>query len=131
MERRQTFAEMYGTNGPLLDPDYGHAAELRVMAELAKDHAMDTLKFKLRKVKSKAMVNAMVHGHADNGNHFMTCFMNDFHFFYRGTLIYKWNLDKDEGGPVNAGEFENTASTRNQRKEIEKAIEEFRRVVLS
>jgi hypothetical protein len=85
----------------------------------------------LRKVKTKMIVNALVQGTAENGNHFVTCFEDDYHFYYRGTLIYKYNAVKDEEREVHAGVYEDTASTRNQRKEIKKAIQNFREAVLT
>jgi len=85
----------------------------------------------LRKAKTKMMVNALIHGHADNGNHFVTCYSFEYHFFYRGTPIYRWNALKDIGQAIDAGKFEDTASTRNQRKEIMKAIENFKEAVFN
>lgn len=86
----------------------------------------------LRKSKSKAMLEALIHGHYDNGNHFMTCYENMFHFYYRGTLIARWDaVHSQTVGYVHAGAYEGTASTKNQRKEIEKAVAEFNAAIFS
>lgn len=85
----------------------------------------------MRKAKTRAMVNALIQGHSGEGNHFITCYGCQFHFFYRGTLIYKWDAVEDTESPVDAGAYEDTASTRNQRKEIQKSIQNFREAVFS
>jgi flagellar hook assembly protein FlgD len=75
------------------------------------------------------MINAMIHGVSENGNHLITCFGNVYHFYYRGTLIYKWDAINDKGHTVPAGKYEDTMSTSNQRREIKKAIENFKATV--
>lgn len=126
--------------------DYGHSAELRTLAELAnidnkqraRELFLNDLKnfpkkaevLGLRKMKTKYMVNALIHGVSDAGNHLITCYGNIFHFYYRGTLIYKWNAVTDDKIGVTAGEYEHTVSTQNQRREIEKAISNFKEAVM-
>lgn len=136
------FAETYSSNPQSLSEIYGTKREEIIELtgnEQARKLTLGFIKqfpaqFRyiqgLRKAKAKMMVNALIHGTAENGNHFVTCFANDFHFYYRGTLIYKWNGVTYEGQEVHAGDFEGTDSTRNQRKEIQKAIEVFKEAVM-
>lgn len=85
----------------------------------------------LRKAKARYMLYALKNGVSEEGNHFMTCFGDIFHFFYRGTVIYKWDAVKDIGEEIDAGKYQFTDSTRNQRNEIKKAIAQFNAVVFT
>jgi hypothetical protein len=127
----RTISSIYGTRSSEIRELLTPTGQRRLTREFLKTFpkTMDFIPG-LRKKKTKAMITAMVHGMAEDGNHFITCYGGDFHFYYRGTLIYKWDADENKGAPVNAGEYEDTPSTRNQRKEIEKAIENFNETVI-
>jgi hypothetical protein len=80
---------------------------------------------KVRKSKTKMMIEAVEVGVAEKGNHKITFEADTFTFWYRGTPIYTWNAKARFGENLYAGGFEETASTRNQRKTIWEAIVEF------
>lgn len=130
--KEPTFSEVYGMKRGEIVELVGEEESRRMTLETIKSYPkLGYYANGLRKVKARYMVNALIQGMAEAGNHLITCYGNVYHFFYRGTLIYKWNAVKDEGAPVYAKEYEDTASTRNQRKEIQKAIENFREAVLT
>lgn len=92
----------------------------------------------LRKLKSRAMVDAMTYGEYTKGNHTIKYFtsevyqMDMFSYYYRGTLIAIWIIDLGHGTSslqfIDAGEFESTTSTRQQRQEIQSAVLLFKEV---
>lgn len=85
----------------------------------------------LRKVKARGMVEALINTEYVNGNHTIRFAHNVFGFYYRGTLIYSWDALTNEGISQPAGEFEHTASTQNQRREIQKSITNFNECVFT
>lgn len=91
---------------------------------------IDTYVPGLKKLKARAMLEAIKIGHYEKGNHRIEYKERVFYFYYRGTLIMEWHVDNEAVVCPHAGDFENTASTTNQRKEIEKAIENFRKAVM-
>lgn len=83
-------------------------------------------------MKSRAMYEAMVNGTHEKGNHKITYAIEEpytFQFYYRGTLIVEWNMLHDEERAIHAGDFEDTKSTMNQRREISYSIENFKEAV--
>lgn len=127
----RVFSEIYGTKKEEIRNLVTEGGQRKLTLDFLKTFPGITRINGIRKAKTRAMVEAVVSGSAEYGNHFVTCYSGDFHFFYRGTLIYKWNGVRDEGQEVNAGTYEATASTMNQRKEIQKAIENFKATVFA
>lgn len=91
----------------------------------------------LKKLKSRAMVDAMNYGEYHKGNHaifFKASEEDVFSYYYRGTLIALWVIEPRQNMSVlqyiHAGEFEGTTSTRQQRQEILCAILLFKEVYL-
>jgi hypothetical protein len=73
---------------------------------------------------------ALEQGVSIRGNHmveYTTFFGGTVEFSYRNTPICCMFLDDMKVTTINAGEFENTPSTINQRKTIQKAVEEVRK----
>jgi hypothetical protein len=125
-----TFSEIYGTKREEIVHLVGREKARSLTLNHIKQYPK-TAEFipGLRKMKARYMVNALIQGMAEAGNHLITCYGNVYHFYYRGTLIYTWNAVTNEGRDIDAGDFEDTASTRNQRKEIKKAILNFKEAV--
>lgn len=131
MEPKSDFSQMYGTKRKEIASILAEDVQRKLTLNFIKTYTAVIKHIPgIRKAKTKAMVEALRNGMAENGNHFVTCFEGDYHFYYRGTLIYKWNAVADEGGPIHAGAYEDTPSTRNQRKEIMKSIANFKEAVL-
>lgn len=63
----------------------------------------------------------------EKGNHRIRYSSPVFQFFYRGTLIYTWNSVTEEGIVVR-GDFEDSPATIHQRKEIQRAIKDYKEV---
>ncbi len=92
---------------------------------------------KLRKIKSKMIVEALKTGASESGNHKVVCkdgYCDDFVFdmLYRGTVIAKVSI-YDKGviaRPVYAGEYDNTVATIRQRRDIDKAVRELEKAVV-
>lgn len=122
-------SQIYGTKKEEIGELVSHDQLVRLTLNFVKTYP-DLYIGNLRKVKARYMLEALRHGAYEGGNHLITCYGNIFHFFYRGTVIYKWDAVNNQGGEVDAGEYEGTASTRNQRKEIKSAIENFASVIL-
>ena len=90
-------------------------------------------RYSLRKSRSRMIWNAICLGRAEKGNISVRVDNNDpgvVVFSYRGTDILAWNRDTGDIVDIHAGIYDQTPSTRNQRKMARQAIEEFRRVVM-
>lgn len=79
----------------------------------------------LRKIKARNMVKAMQEGEHVSGNNRCVYTTDKFSFYYRGTLIYEWYPHLQAFMLVDAGPYEQTMATQNQRREIITAIENF------
>lgn len=123
------FSSIYGTKREEVVELVGKDQALRLTLEHIKKYP-GVYVDNLRKAKARYMVEALRNGVYEGGNHFITCYGYVYHFFYRGTVVYRWDAITDHGFAVDAKEYEHTASTHNQRKEIQKAIENFKESVL-
>lgn len=80
----------------------------------------------LRKIKARYMYQCICNdGKFTKGNHHIEYYDEMFTFYYRDTPIYHWHPENDVHQDIHAGDFEDTTSTKNQRKEIRHAIENF------
>lgn len=141
------------TNDLLLSVDYSQV-ELRVLAwymARRKEKWAAILQspgymryYNLRKSRARAMVEAIATRRVqEKGNlriRFITVNVVDggkptgetrnlLAFYYRGNQIASWYPETGEFISVDCGEFEDTPSTRNQRKMITEAIKEFNEAV--
>jgi transcription antitermination factor NusG len=127
----------------MLTIDYGQI-ELKVMGrmmEIRQAQWNQIRKFpgilsfvRLRKSRARMMADAVRLGAKQEKGNFAVRMANSdssvFMFSYRETDIVAWNPGNERMVDIDAGEFEHTSSTRNQRKLIREAIGEFRRTVI-
>lgn len=85
----------------------------------------------LRKLRARHMYQAMTaeNGIFEKGNHKIVYKDYVFVYMYRGTAIYMWHMYEDVEKPIES-EYDQTASTKNQRKVIKQSIQEFREAVI-
>lgn len=92
---------------------------------------------KLKKIKSKMIVEALVTGASSRGNHSMSRHA-DFPgnnpvvmVFYMNTPIATVTLENGSivMRSVNAGQYDNTVATMRQRKDLKSAVEEIKEAV--
>lgn len=126
-DQKQDYSEVYGIRREDVRQAVGDAGVRRASLLYLRNYPGAVYLNGLRKRKSRAILTALVEGENVSGNHHVTCTEElVFGFSYRGTLIYRWDAQRDEEQALDAGAFEGTASTRNQRREIARAIDEFR-----
>jgi hypothetical protein len=109
----------------LLEPDTARKLAVSFIHQFPKSVYIDGL----RKLKSRNMHEAMIHGEYAKGNHRIVYKDHVFVFLYRGTAIYLWQMYEDVEQEI-VSEYDHTASTKNQRREIKTAIKEFKEAVL-
>jgi hypothetical protein len=126
-EKLLSYSEVYGIRREDVRQAVGDVGVRRASLLFLRTYPRAVYLSGLRKQKSRAILTALVEGEHVSGNHRVTCTEElVFGFAYRGTLIYRWDAQRDEEQALDAGVFEGTASTRNQRREIARAISEFR-----
>lgn len=124
-------SQIYGTQSDSINKLITDKGQRKLTLNFIKQFPKSVYVSGLRKIKAKGMVEAISEVEYKKGNHEIR-FTNDvFGFYYRGTLIYTWDAVGNQGFEQNAGKFEGTDSTRNQRKEILKAIENFNQIVFN
>lgn len=87
---------------------------------------------RLRKSRARMMAEAVKEDRVEKGNVGVRIANSDpnvFFFSYRGTDIMCWHVLRNEITDVHAGAFNDTPSTRNQRKMVREAVEEFNKAV--
>lgn len=79
-----------------------------------------------KKARARRMYEVYLTGNPfEQGNHRIEIQDGKVIFHYRGTPIMAYDLRERTREKLNAGAFEETPSTRNQRKQIHEAIDEF------
>lgn len=136
LEKALAFGETYGTGAQHLSEvlqlqteEFNELKEQMKHGEYYIDMSQVLARTNFRKLKARMMYESLIPGESTRGNHRITYDGALFLYFYRGTLIYGWNAERDEEIEYDAGDFEGTVSTRNQRKEIQQAIADFRDVM--
>lgn len=128
-DRMKQFSEVYGVDKQRLLEALGEEEVRRATLLYLRSYPGRTYVEGLRKLKSRGMLEALENpdGIYERGNHLVVYDVEmRFRFYYRGTPIYEWNAVTDAERVILAGEYEETPSTRNQRKEIRQAISDFR-----
>jgi hypothetical protein len=126
------FSEVYGVTRESYVSIYGERGVQVLTMQFLRKFPKIAHVAKLRKSRSRLMVDAL-QDKVTKGNQEVRMGGNFFVFAYRGTDILKWVWDTTEGDGISdmdAGQYEETPSTHNQRKMAREAIEEFRSVVL-
>ena len=126
--QKATFSAVYGTRKADIHQEIGKEEAHQLMVSFLTNFPKTVHVVGLRKLKAKAMVVAMKTGVYESGNHRIEYQADKYLFLYsyRGTLIYGWDAYNDVTMELDAGAFDKTASTINQRREIQKAIADFK-----
>lgn len=85
---------------------------------------------KLRKIRARMMREAVAKKLVEKGNLLIRYEAPVFIFQYRDTPILLWDIAVSTVEDIDAGVYEDTASTRNQRKMAREAITEYAREML-
>lgn len=109
----------------LISRNYGDPGARRILVKFVNRYP-ETFELKgIRKIRTRYMHHTIREGgYFEKGNHKITYEDFVFSFYYRGTLLHRWNLYTDTHEVIKT-EHDHKLATVNQRKVIQRAIQEF------
>jgi hypothetical protein len=129
-------SEVYGTSREeIVEMVGGEEAARKLTMRFLRQYpkVVEFIGNRLKKQRARMMVEAMQkhNGAINRGNVGIRISEKWFIFSYRDTDIMTWDTEPDEGDGTKdvVGEYDNSQSTRNQRRVAREAIEEFKKVV--